>query len=1194
MLTGKSYHHNKAIMKMQTVRLKLFIIFLAIVVIPPSNVAFGQTELDPWPPFYFTITPTHEDGKIKYEMRFSGLVDWPMEDIRWRIPIPEGTRFVEGDAQATTTVTFDGDNVVFFTSVFHRPIRHAVFVLEITDPDQTVFTTNVMIDWIGAKPGQYLLENVTIDLNKESLTWGRPRYSVGLGFIAEVKPDDTVTYTLYPQNYSSYLRIWDLRINVPIPEGTTLLSMDTPAQYGVTTDGKEVYFKAAEMPKDIEIEPLRFTISTKDIPDDETISTRAWVVWKNSGWGVGWRQEVEQSYVTGDISVKPRKEQRATADLVGDVPLANYDVTNLILEDEGTNLKVTFETRDVLQPDDPAVFLIFLDIDCRTDTGEWRNNLGVEYRAQYQNFYKQAILTAWNFEEKRWQKFRDSTPIEYEVKPKQVTIQIPYNLLGVDKKFCWININRNDTDQYNTRYMPADRVPDIFEPAVREYKLSYQSHTALQLDDLLAGKELVLIPIQKSTVTPSESANVDTNPTAQQPTNNNPTSPSVQPTATILPQQSTVVVEDAYIVLGDVWNYQPGWETLPDNWMTLNFDDGAWYSGNTTIGYGDGSFETDLSSPLSYTEPTQNTDSPTEISLENLPQTDFTSLFLRREFNLVAPDSVEKLTMTIDYEDGFVAYLNGVEVARRGIKASTPLSVDTLATNRDSGVTETIDLSDYIDELVDGSNLLAIQVHRSLGRSSLFVSPALTWERNSNVVAQAQPTSATVPAQATAISTKPPVATTKPTATLITTIATETAEPQPTATPSNPVFVPENPDIIKIDTPTSIPQPTPQTVTQANAEPNTATPSPKTEGVVIADNEANSNLNETPIIPTPTLPPLNVDTLLITPEPTIPGPMIDFSPPNPNPSIVETTGKIAIPVDNGSGTYNVHVYNIRFGYGWEGAMIPSAHQPDMSLDGQRMLVNSEGGGPEDNISEFTFLSGSLSRVSDNSLDSFPTYDPWANRVAYNNPNITTGPDGTPRSHILVQCSVLPPHLEPDQRCREITSFGVLVGAAQVVPIEGSHAVWGSNDQIIYKGCNSWLNGAKCGIYSVASSATRAFSDGLTPYRLTDNTSDIPTDTYGNHIAFMSQRDGNWEVYVMGLDGRNIRNLSNNGAANDGLPTISPDGDWLAFASDRDGLWAVWAVPLAGGTPEKLFDFPSQSPWGTHERAWTNERISWGW
>ena len=93
------------------------------------------------------------------------------------------------------------------------------------------------------------------------------------------------------------------------------------------------------------------------------------------------------------------------------------------------------------------------------------------------------------------------------------------------------------------------------------------------------------------------------------------------------------------------------------------------------------------------------------------------------------------------------------------------------------------------------------------------------------------------------------------------------------------------------------------------------------------------------------------------------------------------------------------------------------------------------------------------------------------------------------------------------------------------------------------------------------------------------------------IAFMSTRDGNWEIYVMDADGGNPQNLSND-RNDDRSPSWSPDGKRIAFASDRDGhvidgrpTYEIYVMDADGGNPQNLSNdrnddrSPSWSPDG---------------
>ncbi len=82
---------------------------------------------------------------------------------------------------------------------------------------------------------------------------------------------------------------------------------------------------------------------------------------------------------------------------------------------------------------------------------------------------------------------------------------------------------------------------------------------------------------------------------------------------------------------------------------------------------------------------------------------------------------------------------------------------------------------------------------------------------------------------------------------------------------------------------------------------------------------------------------------------------------------------------------------------------------------------------------------------------------------------------------------------------------------------------------------------------------------------------------GGAIAFTSNRDGNWEVYVMGADGSSQTNLTSSPAWDGGPagpPAWSPDGTKITFASDRDGNFEVYVMDADGSDVRRLTDDPA--------------------
>ncbi|NLH44065.1 MAG: DUF2271 domain-containing protein [Planctomycetes bacterium] len=158
---------------------------------------------------------------------------------------------------------------------------------------------------------------------------------------------------------------------------------------------------------------------------------------------------------------------------------------------------------------------------------------------------------------------------------------------------------------------------------------------------------------------------------------------------------------------GDIWTYFEGYSYPGDGWNDVGFAAGAdWKTGPAGIGFGDG-------------------DDATVLDMVNR----YTTVYMRYRFDIPAPADITGMKFKVDYDDGFVAYLNGREVMRRGVPEGQDerTTAQNHAASVEGGQIETLDLGAYIGDLRAGGNVFAIEVHNAETRSSdLTMIPELT------------------------------------------------------------------------------------------------------------------------------------------------------------------------------------------------------------------------------------------------------------------------------------------------------------------------------------------------------------------------------------------------------------------------------------------------------------------------------------
>ena len=158
--------------------------------------------------------------------------------------------------------------------------------------------------------------------------------------------------------------------------------------------------------------------------------------------------------------------------------------------------------------------------------------------------------------------------------------------------------------------------------------------------------------------------------------------------------------------------------SLESTWFTPGFNDTTWPTGPAGFGY-----ENNLAD---YQNLIHTRVKPSETIAGA------TSIYQRYDFNVTNPASFQNLVLRMRYEDGFIAYLNGREVARSNISGTVRYN-STAGSNPDSQAVNFENFPLFGVSLLNGSNGLAIQViNQSVRSSDLLCEPELIDQPGSN------------------------------------------------------------------------------------------------------------------------------------------------------------------------------------------------------------------------------------------------------------------------------------------------------------------------------------------------------------------------------------------------------------------------------------------------------------------------------
>ncbi len=161
-------------------------------------------------------------------------------------------------------------------------------------------------------------------------------------------------------------------------------------------------------------------------------------------------------------------------------------------------------------------------------------------------------------------------------------------------------------------------------------------------------------------------------------------------------------------VEGDDWQYLVPTGGIANGWRYPGFDASSWFTGPGGFGYGDND----------------------DVTI--VPGADW--IFLRKEFDISNTEDYGYLSLGIDYDDGYIAFLNGFEIARSANMLGLQGVVGDYATAYIEAVLyaggqpeqHIWNAEEFEPWLVEGTNVFSVQVHNFNAESSdLSIRPFL-------------------------------------------------------------------------------------------------------------------------------------------------------------------------------------------------------------------------------------------------------------------------------------------------------------------------------------------------------------------------------------------------------------------------------------------------------------------------------------
>lgn len=163
---------------------------------------------------------------------------------------------------------------------------------------------------------------------------------------------------------------------------------------------------------------------------------------------------------------------------------------------------------------------------------------------------------------------------------------------------------------------------------------------------------------------------------------------------------TTLKAQVTIIPYGSSWKYWANsLANYPSNWETTSYNDAAWPSGAGELGYGDGDEATCIPAA-----------SPVAGSLCVPSGNKWPTYYFRKVINIPDPTVYTNFSFNIDRDDGFVVYINGVEVVRNNLAAGAVTYGTAASSAVEDGI---VNFTVATSAFVSGNNTIAVEMHQA-------------------------------------------------------------------------------------------------------------------------------------------------------------------------------------------------------------------------------------------------------------------------------------------------------------------------------------------------------------------------------------------------------------------------------------------------------------------------------------------------